>query len=178
MKLKFIIKLGGNMNIELETLCLTRYNEQEHSSFVENFEKGNSSSEYIHKIGDRLRLSKDNNKSIYNSAFVVEEESTPIGYLFISSMVHDEVSLECSLLKEIRGKGYGSRILNEVVDYLFKECNIKSVRLDIDPSNKNSFFSAIACGFECDEEEFALRNYTGRMQFVKESDCYVSKRRK
>ena len=42
------------MTIELETLKLTSYKEQEHSFLKEELENGKSSSNYIHQIGERL----------------------------------------------------------------------------------------------------------------------------
>lgn len=166
------------MNIELETLRLVRYSDYKYRELKEELENGRSSSDYIHQIGERLELSKDNDKSIYQSAFVVLDEDVPIGYLFISSMVCDEVFLEYSVLKDFRRMGYASSIVSEISDYLFQNHNIRSIRLDIDPSNKNSVLVANSCGFMLDEEEFESRNYVGKMQFIKESDCYVSKRRK
>lgn len=166
------------MNIELETLRITRYDEEKHSSLKKELESGISSSKYIHQIGERLELSKNNHSTLYQSAFVVEGENMPVGYLFISSMVRDEVFIEYAVLKDFRKMGYGSSIVSEVVDYLFKNHNIRSIRLDIDPSNKNSILLAESCGFSLDEEDYESRNFTGKMQFIKESDCYISKRRK
>lgn len=57
-------------------------------------DNGVSSSEYIHQIGKRLENSKDNNKRLYQSAFVAVAGGVPVGYLFISSSVNDEVFLE------------------------------------------------------------------------------------
>lgn len=165
------------MNIELKSLLLTRYNPDKHLALKEELESGESHSEFIHQVGERLETSKDNDRTIYQSAFVVEDLGTPVGYLFISSMVRDEVFLEYAVLKEERGKGYGSDIVRETTDYLFQNHNIRSIRLDIDPSNKNSINAAEAAGYSVDEEEFASRNFTGRMQFVKDSEYYVSKRR-
>ncbi len=165
------------MNIELESLKLTRYKEEKHKNLKEEFEKGESHSSFIHQIGPRLENSKNNNQNIYQSAFVVEVEDIPIGYLFISSRVRDEVFLEYAVLKEYRGLGYGSTMIRETTDYLFENHNIRSIRLDIDPSNKNSINTAEACGYTLDEDEFASRNYLGRMEFVKDSTYYISKRR-
>ena len=162
------------MNIELNSILLTRYSEDKHKTLKDELETGASHSSFIHQIGERLEDSKDNNKSIYQSAFVVEDLGTPIGYLYISSLIRDEVFLEYAVLKEYRGKGYGSTIIRETSDYLFENHNIRSIRLDIDPSNKNSINAAEACGYTVDEEEFASRNYTGRMQFVKDNEYYMS----
>ena len=165
------------MNIELDSLVLTRYSEEKHKRLKENFESGESHSDFIYQIGSRLENSKNNNRSIYQSAFVVEDLGVPVGYLFISNRIRDEVFLEYAVLKEYRGMGYGSDIVRKTTDYLFQNHNIKDIRLDIDPSNKNSINTAEACGYTLDEDEFASRNYTGRMQFVQDSTYYVSKRR-
>ena len=165
------------MNIELDSLVLTRYSEEKHKRLKENFESGESHSDFIYQIGSRLENSKNNNRSIYQSAFVVEDLGVPVGYLFISNRIRDEVFLEYAVLKEYRGMGYGSDIVRQTTDYLFQNHNIRDIRLDIDPSNKNSINTAEACGYTLDEDEFASRNYTGRMQFVQDSTYYVSKRR-
>ena len=165
------------MNIKLETLDLIRYDNEKHFNLKSEF-LGNSNSKYVQKIGERLELSQNNDKTIYQSAFVVEDFGLSIGYLYISNMSNDEVFLECSILKEFRQKGYGSRILKEVSDYLFEKHNIKNIRLDIEPSNIRSIATAKSCGFDLDDEEYENRNYTGKMQFVKESECYKSKRQK
>lgn len=164
------------MNIQLESLQLIRFNEEKHKNLMEELVYGNSRSEYIYDIAGRLLKSKNNTKSIYQSAFIVEMSGQPLGYLYISNMVNDEVFLEYEIAKNFRGMGYGSKLVQEVTDYLFQQHNIKSIRLDIDPSNKNSTRVAENCGYTIDEEEFVSRGFKGRMQFVKESEYYVSKR--
>lgn len=166
------------MVIKLQKFDLIRYDEQKHKKLNEEFKSGDSLSEYIHQISERLESSKYNDKTIYQSAFVVECNEIPIGYLYISNKINDEVFLEYSILKEYRKKGYGSELLNEITNYLFECCNIKNIRLDIDPSNKNSILLASNCGYYFDEEEYETRNFIGKMQFIKESDLYISKRRK
>ncbi len=165
------------MNIELDSLILTRYSEEKHKRLKEDFESGESHSSFIYQIGSRLENSKNNNRSIYQSAFVVEDLGVPVGYLFISNKIRDEVFLEYAVLKQYRGMGYGSDIVRQTTDYLFQNHNIKDIRLDIDPSNKNSINTAEACGYTFDEDEFASHNYTGKMQFVQDSTYYFSKRK-
>ena len=166
------------MKIELETLNLIRYNYDKHNLIKEELSFGNSNSKYVQKISERLELSSNNDKSIYQSAFVVEDKGISIGYLYISNVSDDEVFLECSILKDFRKKGYGSKILKEVSEYLFQKENIRNIRLDIEPSNIASISTAKACGFDFDQEEYENRNFIGKMQFIKESDCYISKRKK
>lgn len=166
------------MIIKLETLDLTRYNDKQHKFLKIELESGKSSSRFIHQISERLDSSSYCNENIFQSAFVVLDKDIPIGYLYISSNEHDEVFLECSLLKQFRNMGYGKRLLNEVGDYLFINHNIRCIKGDVDPSNKNSQMMLESCGYLFDEEDYEKRNYTGNMVFFKESDCYVSKRRK
>ena len=165
------------MNIQLGTLNLTRYDDKKHKFLKEELEKGGSASRFIHQIAQRLDNSSYAGVDIFQSAFVVLDVDMPIGYVYISSKKNDEVFLECSLLKEFRGKGYGKKLLNEVSNYLFEQHNIRCIKGDVDPSNKNSQKMFESCGYEFDEEEYEERNFIGNMVFFKESDCYVSKRR-
>lgn len=166
------------MEIKLETLILSRYNEEKHKDLKDQLEKGESSSRFIHEIAKRLDNSTFCKENIFQSAFVVLDDNLPIGYVYISSNRNDEVFLECSILKQFRNKGYGKRLLNELGDYLFEEHNIRCIKGDVDPSNKNSQMMLESCGYLFDEEEYEKRNFCGNMVFFKESECYVSKRRK
>lgn len=71
------------MNIELESIRLTRYQETKHKDLKEDFDTGESHSNFIHQIPSRLETSKNNNRSIYQSAFVVEVDDIPLGYLYL-----------------------------------------------------------------------------------------------
>lgn len=162
--------------IKLETLYLDRYSEK-YKKLKDEF-NGNSSSRFVDSINDRLESSALNNNFSFQSAYVILDNENPVGYVYISNNVKDEVFLELSILKDKRNMGYGSKIINELSDYLFNKYNIRFVKLDIDPSNINSVKTAEACGFLFDEEEYERRNYIGRMVFYKESECYINKRRK
>ena len=83
--------------------------------------------------------------------------------------------ISASFFKSLVYTRYLSRIRSE---YLFEKHNVSSIRLDTDPSNEGSMMVANACGYMLDEEEYESRNYIGKMQFVRDSTCYVSKRRK
>ena len=165
------------MNIKLETLNLTRYDEEKHKFLKDELENGESSSRFIHQIAQRLDNSSYAGENIFQSAFVVLDKDMPIGYVYISSNKKDEVFLECSLLKNFRGVGYGKILLNEVSNYLFENYNIRCIKGDVDPSNKKSQMMLESCGYLFDEEDYEERNFIGNMVFFKESDCYVPKRR-
>lgn len=165
------------MNVELDSFYLVRFND-DYIGLKEEFENGRSHSSYIHNIGQRLEKSRNNKVNLFDSAFVVLDFSEAVGYLYVSNVKNDEVFLEYSILEQFRGMGYASSLINEFSDYLFEKHNIRSIRLDIDPSNKNSMNVACACGYVEDEEEYASRNFVGRIQFVKDSYCYNPRIRK
>lgn len=167
-----------NMTINLETLILTRYDEAKHKELFESFKNGDSFSKFIHEVCKRLEASKNNFNNIFQSSFVVECNNIPIGYLYVSSNEKDEVFLEYSILKQYRNQGFGKMLLNQASDFLFQNYNIRCIRADVDPSNKNSMLLLESCGYIFDEEEYEKRNFIGNMQFFKESDCYYLKRRK
>lgn len=161
--------------IQLASLTLIRYNDS-YKDIKEELVSGYSKSEFINEIGKRLEGSR-NSRFLFQSAFLVVDKHTPIGYVYFSGVSNDEVFLECSILSNYRGKGYSKRVLNEVSEYLFNNHNIMSVKLDISPNNELSIKSAMSCGFYPDEEDYEKRNYGGKIVFVKDSDCYEMKRR-
>lgn len=77
------IIIGDYVNIELESIRLTRYQETKHKDLKEDFDTGESHSNFVHQIPSRLETSKNNNRSIYQSAFVVEVDDIPLGYLYL-----------------------------------------------------------------------------------------------
>ena len=56
--------------------------------------------------------------------------------------------------------------------------NIKSLVLDIDPSNTPSIRTALSCGYEIDEEEYLKRNMSGKILYRLDNYNYVNKKRK
>ena len=161
--------------IKLKTLVLDRYKEG-YSSIINEF-NNDSKSKYIHDVSRRLISSVKLDESLLREAYVVLDNNTPVGYLYISSNSNDEVYVEISILKDKRKNGYGKRILNEVSNYLF-ENNIRIIKVSIEPSNIGSINMVESCDFLFDEEDYENNNYVGKMTFYKENDCYINKRRK
>lgn len=165
------------IKIDLETLSLCRYDEFLFSKVKEEFINGISASNFIHSIKERLEISNSNPLFTFQSAYIVVRENSPIGYVYVSGINNDEVYLEYSVLNKFRSQGNGTLIINEVCNYLYENYNIKSVKLDISPNNKMSIQLAEKCGFIFDEEDYENRNYCGNMTFIKDSCCYIPKKR-
>lgn len=163
------------MQINLGDFYLETFQEDflEHKKVFESFQ-GESSSKFISMILERLLQNRRSKDYPFDMGFVVTLKSNEsIGYIFISSRRNDEVYLECSILRNKRGLGYGKMCLDGVTNYLFDSFNIRDIALDIDVSNEASMKTAMACGYYedgyTDNGKIILRNYNLN---------YVSKRRK
>lgn len=167
------------MNLMLENITLSVYNSnnEKHNQVLDKF-NNESKSQYIHDINERIKDSKNRKSFPFDIGFLVIINNDIVGYMFISKKINDEVYLESSLLKEYRGKKYGRIILNDVSNYLMNEYNIRSIVLDIDPSNMPSIRTAISCGYEIDEEEYLKRNMSGKILYRLDNYNYINKRKK
>ena len=89
---------------------------------------------------------------------IVKLEGNVIG---ISSITFSQgiPTVQCILLKQYRGKGYGTNILTELTNQLFIE-GYERVELLISPRNKSSIASAEKAGYHLDYSnvEFNLDN--------------------
>lgn len=166
------------MNIKLENITLCIYdNSETHNEILLEYE-GESKSKYIHEIKERIKNTINQRNIPFECGFLVKIDNEIIGYLFISKKIKDEVFLESSILKKHRGKKYSTLILNEVSNYLMDEHNIKSIMLDIDPSNLSSIRSALSAGYQIDEEEFINRKMDGKILYRLDNYNYINKKRK
>ena len=167
------------MEIQLSNLKLCNYNSEkfEHKDFLLEME-GDSKSSYIHDIKNRLLQSCTYNNVVFNKGYKVSVNDKCVGYIFISKVIKDEIFLEYSVIKKYRGKGIGKMILGEVSDYLLDNYNLKSVILDIDPSNVPSVMTAISCGYIEDDIEYLNRNMNGKILYRRDNYSYINKRKK
>ena len=166
------------MNIKLENIELCVYDSSQlHNEILEKFDN-ESKSNYIHEIKERIKNTINKKNIPFDSGFFIVLNNEIVGYMFISKKINDEVFLESSLLKEHRGKKYAGVILNDVSNYLMEEHNIKSIVLDIDPSNIASIRTALSSGYELDEEEYMKRNMSGKILYRLDNYNYINKRRK
>lgn len=167
------------MNIQLENIMLSIYDESniKQDEVLNKFE-GESKSNYIHDIKERIKNSVNKKSFPFDIGYFISVNNEIVGYIFISKNISDEVFLEYSVLKEKRGKGYAKIILSEVSNYLMNEYNIKCLVLDIDPSNIASIKTALNAGYELDEEEYMKRGMTGKILYRLDNYNYINKRSK
>lgn len=166
------------MNIELNNITLCVYDNSEvHNKILLEFDS-DSKSKYIYEIKERIKDTINKKNIPFDCGFLVEINNEIIGYIFVSKKINDEIFLEYSILKKYRGKKYSTIILNEISNYLMNKHNIRSIVLDIDPSNLSSIRSALSAGYQIDEEEYINRNMEGKILYRLDNYNYINKKRK
>lgn len=167
------------MGVELDNIKICFYDSSNirHNELLMELE-GDSKSSYIHDIRSRLMSWKNKKDIPFDVGYVVQLGDQFIGYFFISKRIKDEVFLEYSLINKFKGKGYGKLMLSEVSEYLFNNYNIKSITLDIEPSNLPSVMTAVSVGYTVDEDDYLERNMNGKILYRMDNYNYVNKRKK
>ncbi len=167
------------MEIELNNVKLVSYDDSnnKHKSLLMNF-SNESKSNYIQDIEIRLTSSNNKKSGVFDRGFIASSNDECFGYVFISKLIKDEMFLEISILKEYRGKGLGKILLEEVSEYIISNYNVKSIILDIDPSNIASVMTALSCGYMEDEDEYLKRNMNGKILYRMDNYNYINKRKK
>ena len=167
------------MKIELNNIKIFSYdnNNEQHRNLLMEFE-GESKSKYIQDIGIRLTSSINKKIDIFDKGFIASINDKCFGYIFISKIIKDDVFLEYSIINSYKGKGLGKILLEEVSEYLMDNYNIKSITLDIEPSNVASISTALNCGYMVDEDEYIKRNMNGKILYRIYNYNYINKRKK
>lgn len=168
------------MNLKLNNIVLSSYDKDNdrHRKVLLEF-LGESKSNYIHDIDRRLKNNynkKENN--IFDRGYLVSLNNNIVGYIFISKIIRDEIFLEYSIIKSYREKKIGKLLLSDVTNYLLDNYNIKSIVLDIEPSNVPSIMTAVSCGYMLDDEEYVQRNMNGKILYRMDNFNYINKRKK
>lgn len=151
---------------------------QNHRSFLETLSLGNEEG-FVKQIPERLHRSSYQNNSFFERAYLVSFHDELIGYLYLGGLKRDSVYLEYLIVPSKRKKGYASKLLEEISDYLFSTYPVEKVLLDIDQGNYPSMKTAMAAGFTYDTDEYVQGlNGVGRICFEKFNLNYENKRKK
>ncbi len=162
--------------ISLENFEIINFdkNNFNHMEVYNDLDKGESKSNMISLIGERLLLSRKTSELEYQNAYLISKNSQILGYLYLSSKSMDHIYVELSILKKYRKNKIGSQVLNEVTDYIFLNNNdLKEIRLSIDKSNIGSMKVAMNAGYFYDDDDY--RNE--KIDFTKDNPYYISKKR-
>lgn len=154
-------------------ICFNKENYEHAKAFAE-FVNGESKSNMISLVGERLMGSHKTDNLDFCNAYLITHYENIIGYLYLSAKKNNYIYLEMSLLKQYRKKHYGSELLNEITNIIFDNNeDLKEIRLSIDKSNIGSMKSAINAGYYYEEDDFMKE----KIDFIKSNPYYINRKR-
>ena len=162
--------------ISIDNINLTNYdkNNIEQKRLYDELTLGNSKSDMIHQIKERLDNSKEVEKLEFDNAYIIYIDDNIIGYLYLTGKRVGSSYIEISLLKDMRGKHIGSYLLNTITNYILENNNdLKEIRASIDISNLASMKVAEYAGFYYNEDDYQKQ----KIDFIKDNPYYVRKER-
>ena len=129
------------MNIKLKTLNITTFNEFDKRKirFVSDIKEDPLVKYFVSKrIDAYFEESKDDEELVINNAYIITDNKKPVGFIRLARLNHiGELELHYGVSPNFRKKGYGTKILEEVGDYLLKR-DVNKIKLDIKENNKGS----------------------------------------
>ena len=159
--MKYFKKLEG------EHIYLSPYNVEDTPQFTK-WLNDFGITDYIGKSGEMVTLEWEkeyleshNNKpkEQYNFEIIQKEKSKPIGSCGLEKIdrIHRKAVLGIFIGdKEEHNKGYGTEIVNLLLDYGFNYLNLHSIKLDVLAFNKRAIKCYEKCGFkECGRQREA-----------------------
>lgn len=153
--------------IKIDNICLECFYKERHEYILKEF-IGESKSDMIHQIDERLINSRKTEQFESNNAYLINMNNTIVGYIYTSGNLKNYIYFECSLLRQYRNKGLGSYILNTLTDYIFENnTQLKEIRLNIDRSNSPSMNIALKNDFINDEDYLSKK-----IDFIKSNPYY------
>ena len=141
------------MNIKLKTLNITTFNEFDKRKirFVSDIKEDPLVKYFVSKrIDAYFEESKDDEELVINNAYIITDNKKPVGFIRLARLNHiGELELHYGVSPNFRKKGYGTKILEEVGDYLLKR-DVNKIKLDIKENNKGSIRCAEKANYrEC-----------------------------
>lgn len=153
--------------IKIDNISLECFYKERHEYILKEF-IGESKSDMIHQIDERLINSRKTEQFESNNAYLISINDYIVGYIYTSGNLKNYIYLECSLLKQHRNKGLGSYILNCLTDYIFENNpQLREIRLNIDRSNFPSMSIALKNDF-INEEDYMSE----KIDFIKNNPYY------
>lgn len=139
------------MKIKLKTLSIMTYdiNKKENVRFVTELKNDQLMRKFVPGTIEKRLLSASNDSNIeIGSSYIINENKNPVGYVRFNELEDNVLTLHYGVHPDKRKQGYGSKILLEVSDYVFKNMNdINKIRLCIRSYNVGSRKCALNAGF-------------------------------
>lgn len=154
----------------IENMIIRNFDKEKNKYILEEI-NGNSKSNMIHQIEERLLTSRKTVNLEFDNAYLIDMNNQTVAYIYFSGKSKQAIYFEILIFKEFRNKGLGKYILENISEYVFKNnTDLKEIKLSIDRSNIASMKMAELVGYICDD------NYENeKLDFTMDNPYYIRK---
>lgn len=156
------------MKIKLNSLQLITYKEdkKKHFRFVKEMKNDPLMCHFVTDKPDEYLMNTKDDSDTIGSTYLVAKEKDLIGYVRFAELDKEgTLDLHYAVHPDQRRKGYGTKILIEVSDYLLKNINeVNMIQLNINNINSGSIKCAKKAAFK--QEPSSINN--NPVVFIKE----------
>ena len=143
------------MTINLKSLRITNYDStiSDDVKFLEEIKKDEEISKHLEDAPDSLERSNGIRNLRLDVAYLVKDEEKAIGLIRLAKKYSDkhDISVDIAIHPRLRKKGYGTILLREISDYIFRNSTlIKKIKLDVESTNEPGAKCAISADFKLD----------------------------
>jgi len=127
---------------------------------TDNWQFGSERKEYSDKeLSDYITNAKTDIKVAKQYRFVIDLDSTPIGFIDLFNYTANSGGVGVIVSKEYRNKGFAKEALYLLSDYAFTTINLFKLHCAIAKDNLESIRLFTSCGFELEKEEKELQYF-------------------
>ena len=147
------------MNIKLNSLYITNYDSDDiiKVKFAEGIRNDKLIQYFLYSNIDKMLMDSENLEELkLKYVYLISDKTIPVGFVRFAA-IHNLNILEMhyGVHPYFRNKGYGSKILLEVSDYVLENASkINRIKLNIDKENIHSIKCAQNAGFTEIQSEF------------------------
>ena len=140
------------MDIKLKSLNITNYDSKdiEKIEFINTIKSDYLINKYLYRcIDEMIEKSETSENFVLGYGYIVKDNDKLIGFFRPARLESKyKIDVDYGIIEKYRNKGYGTKLLIEVSDYLLTSFDmINGIVLHIDNSNKNSVKCALNAGF-------------------------------
>ena len=144
------------MNIKLKSLSLTNFkiSDKKKFNFVREINYDHEIAEFVTEDIVKLFIpSEQEEKLTVGPAYIIEDKEECVGFIYFPKYDKEErtVVLNYGVHPDHRNKRYGTKILEEVSEFVLNNTSVKNVELYINGYNKGSIKCAEGAKFKLEE---------------------------
>ena len=125
-----------------------------------NWQFGSEQKQYNkQELLDQIANAKTDIKVAKQYRFVIDLNSTPIGFIDLFDYTTDSAGVGVIITKSYRNKGFAKEALNLLADYAFVILDINQLYCSITKDNLRSIKLFASCGFEPKKEKKSLQYF-------------------